>query len=123
MISSNIICKIINFFAWYLILQVVILKNSLLCVVPNTGFEGASLVKPFHFTLFGRKWLQMALEVGGEALPNRALLKGHDHYLSYLEQILEAARITVTWKNRVSKDYGICSSTPSRICTHFIAAN
>jgi hypothetical protein len=65
-------------------------------VVPNTGFEGASLVKPFHFTLFGRKWLQLALEAGGEALPNRVLLKGHDHYLSYLEQSLEAARITIT---------------------------
>jgi hypothetical protein len=27
-------------------------------------------VEPFHFTPFGRKWLQTAPEAAGEALPN-----------------------------------------------------
>ena len=38
-------------------------------------FLGASQVKLFYFTPFGRKRLQTASEAGGEALPNGALLK------------------------------------------------
>jgi hypothetical protein len=37
-------------------------------------FLGASQVKLFYFTLFGRKRLQTAPEAGGEALPNGALV-------------------------------------------------
>ena len=37
-------------------------------------FLGASPVKLFHFTPFGRKRLQTAPEAGGEALPNGALI-------------------------------------------------
>jgi hypothetical protein len=36
-------------------------------------FLGASPVKLFHFTPFGRKQLQTAPEAGEEAMPNRAL--------------------------------------------------
>jgi len=37
-------------------------------------FLGASQVKLFYFTPFGRKRLQTAPEAGGEALPNEALI-------------------------------------------------
>jgi hypothetical protein len=37
-------------------------------------FLGASQVKLFYFTLFGRKRLQTAPEADGEALPNGALV-------------------------------------------------
>jgi hypothetical protein len=37
-------------------------------------FLGASSVKPFHFTPFGRKQLQIAPEAAGEALLNGALV-------------------------------------------------
>ena len=37
-------------------------------------FLGASQVKLFYFTPFGRKLLQTAPKVGGEALPNKALV-------------------------------------------------
>ena len=48
------------------------------CSSPNhceSMFLEASLVKLFHFTPFGRKWLQTAPEAGGEALPNGALFE------------------------------------------------
>ena len=38
-------------------------------------FLGASPVKLFHFTPFGRKRPQTAPEAGGETLPNGALYK------------------------------------------------
>jgi hypothetical protein len=37
-------------------------------------FLGASPVKPFHFTPFGRKWLQTAPKASEEVLPNGAMV-------------------------------------------------
>jgi hypothetical protein len=42
----------------------------------ESRFVGASLVKPFRFTPFSRKQLQMGPEAGEKAMPNRAKTKG-----------------------------------------------
>jgi len=46
-------------------------------------FLGASPVKLFYFTLFGRKRLQTAPEAVGEALPNGALVLRSPFTLSH----------------------------------------